>query len=313
MRLVEKYRPKNWEELLGQEEVVASLKKLVESKSKVHLLFVGPPGCGKTSAAYVFARAYFGEDWSRRIIEFNASDERGIDTIRTKIKRLASTKGERIILLDEADNLTQDAQQALRRIMERAVDTIFILTANQASDIIDPIKSRCSIFEFKRLPDEIVMRRLIEICKAEGIKISPDCKEAFIQFVKSVRGDLRMALNKLDGVKEITKEVLVTPPQIGAEALRTAVSGNFDAAKSLLETAYVQSRWSWESIIQQMYQAVDELNLSKEQKARLYTKIAEAESRCRLGSNPLLQLVSLLAWAYILPHFPEKCPLRYEG
>jgi len=153
MRLTEKYRPKNWDELVGQDEIIKSIREALKNPIGIpHFLFVGPAGVGKTTTAYLIAR-----ELKVPIIEFNASDERGIDTIRTKIKQLASIRGKRIILLDEADNMTADAQQALRRIMERTMGTIFILVGNTEYKIIDPIKSRCAIYRFKKLSDKDVL------------------------------------------------------------------------------------------------------------------------------------------------------------
>jgi len=157
--LSEKYRPKKLDEVLNQEHVIKVLKKFVERKDIPHLLFIGPAGVGKTTVAHALANEL---GW--RIVEFNASDERGIQVIREDIKNIAFSRGKKIILLDEADSLTEDAQQALRRIMEKCVSagTRFILTGNFEWKIIDPIKSRCAIFHFDRIPRELMVKRLAE-------------------------------------------------------------------------------------------------------------------------------------------------------
>ncbi|HDD05185.1 MAG TPA: replication factor C small subunit, partial [Candidatus Aenigmarchaeota archaeon] len=163
----EKYRPKTLDEVVGQEKVVEKLKAFVRAKNLPHLLFAGPAGTGKTTCALAIARELYGEEWRDNLLELNASDERGIDTIRTKVKEFARTKpiGDfpfKIILLDEADALTRDAQQALRRTMENFSSTCrFILDCNFSSKIIEPIQSRCAIFRFKPLEKEAIQKYIM--------------------------------------------------------------------------------------------------------------------------------------------------------
>ncbi|MFN7105663.1 MAG: AAA family ATPase, partial [Pyrobaculum sp.] len=154
MPWVEKYRPSTFDEVVGLEEVKSRLREFVRSGGLPHLLFYGPPGTGKTTVALVLARELYGGSWRENVLELNASDERGIATIRERVKefaRTAPTGGAlfKLVILDEADNMTTDAQQALRRIMEiYAQNTRFILLANYVSRIIDPIVSRCAVFRF---------------------------------------------------------------------------------------------------------------------------------------------------------------------
>ena len=151
----EKYRPGTFEEIKGQQEIVEKLKAFVETKNMPHLLFSGPAGVGKTTLALVVAKQLFGENWRQNVLELNASDERGIDVVRVKVKDFARTKaiGDvpfKLIYLDESDALTKEAQQALRRTMENYTATCrFILAANYSSKIIDPIQSRCAVFRFR--------------------------------------------------------------------------------------------------------------------------------------------------------------------
>ncbi len=158
----EKYRPQDFSDIKGQDAIVARIKAFVEQKNMPHVLFVGPAGIGKTSLSMVIARKLFGENWRQNLLELNASDERGIDVVRNKVKDFARTKaiGDvpfKIIYLDECDALTKEAQQALRRTMENYTQTCrFILSANYSSKILDPIQSRCAIFRFRPLGKEHV-------------------------------------------------------------------------------------------------------------------------------------------------------------
>ena len=153
----EKYRPSNFSEVKGQAHVVSKLQAFVKEKNMPHVLFAGPAGIGKTTLALVMAKQFFGENWRDNFLELNASDERGIDVVRVKVKDFARTKalGDvpfKIIYLDECDALTKEAQQALRRTMENYTSSCrFILSCNYSSKITDPIQSRCAVFKFKPL------------------------------------------------------------------------------------------------------------------------------------------------------------------
>jgi len=201
-------------------------------------------------------------------------------------------KGRRIIFLDEADNMTADAQQALRRIMEKTMSAVFILSGNHEWRIIDPIKSRCAIYRFNRLTDEQVLRKLL---------------------FKEANGDLRKALNILqtlitDG-KEINPASVLSlrKPSMAGDALRLAVNGDFEKAKELLEDAYITANFNPTVMIEEFYKAIGEIE-DRNVRIRLYAKLSDAEARIRVGSNPLIQLVGFLAWAWVIPHL-AKCPV----
>ena len=207
---VEKYRPKKLSEMVGQAEIVSRLQSFVDKKSLPHLLFAGPAGTGKTTAALCIARELFGEGWRQNLLELNASDERGIDTVRTKVKDYARTRpiGDvpyKLILLDESDALTPDAQHALRRTMEMYTHTArFVLDCNFSSRIIEPIQSRCAIFRFRRLSDGEVATMLKRIARAERLTLNGGAIDA-ITYVSE--GDMRHAINVLQAAAALGRRI----------------------------------------------------------------------------------------------------------
>lgn len=194
----EKYRPKTLSEIKGQEEITRRLEAFIRAKNFPHLLFAGPAGVGKTTAAIAMAKALYGDTWRDNMMELNASDERGIDVVRVKIKDFARTRAVenvpfKVIYLDESDALTKEAQDALRRIMEDYTQTVrFILSCNYSSKIIPPIQSRCTIFRFKPLPKEVVEKVLGDVSEEEGIDLHPD---ALALIYAASEGDMRKAHN----------------------------------------------------------------------------------------------------------------------
>jgi replication factor C small subunit len=219
----EKYRPRSFDEVVDLEEVKARLMGFVKSGDMPHLLFYGPPGTGKTTMALVLARELYGEYWRENTLELNASDERGINVIRERVKEFARTApvGKapfKLVILDEADNMTSDAQQALRRIMEiYAQNTRFILLANYVSRIIDPIISRCAVFRFSPLPRSLMAERLKYIAEREGITIKEDAIDVIYELSE---GDMRKAINLLQVAATTSKVVDGNAVATAAAAVR---------------------------------------------------------------------------------------------
>jgi len=304
---VEKYRPRKLSEVIGQKSIVERLSAYVRTRSMPHMLFAGPAGSGKTTCSIALARELYGDQWRDNFIELNASDERGIDIVRGKIKDFAraASIGQsdfKIIFLDEADSLTSDAQAALRRTMERYTQTCrFILSCNYSSKIIEPIQSRCAVFRFKPLREEDVREYLGRIASAEKVTATDD---GMASIVELARGDLRKATNILqvassmgttvdpDVVFESTEHI--RPSEIG-ELLTVALKGNFLAARSKLDELIVKHGLSGEDIIRAIHRAVIDLPVDEESKVRLIDRVGEAEFRLVSGASARIQLEALLA------------------
>ena len=304
---VEKYRPKKLSDVMGQKSIVERLSTYTKTRSMPHMLFAGPAGSGKTTCAIALARELYGERWRDSLIELNASDERGIDVVRGKVKdfaRAASLGGSdfKIIFLDEADSLTSDAQAALRRTMERYTQTCrFILSCNYSSKIIEPIQSRCAVFRFRPLGEADVKSYLKRIANAERVDITED---GLLAICGLAAGDLRKATNILqvaaslgkrvdqDSVFESTENIRPTEIQ---ELLTTALSGNFTAARSRLDELVVRHGLSGEDIIAGIHRAVFELGVGEDAKIRLIDRVGEAEFRMVSGASERIQLEALLA------------------
>jgi replication factor C small subunit len=249
------------------------------------------------------------------VVEFNASDERGITVIREKIKKLAFTRGERVILLDEADNMTSDAQHALRRIMEKAAPgIIFVLTANEEWRIIDPIKSRCTIFRFRKLNERELLKIITMVLRTEGYvkNITPEMKKAILYLVRYVDGDARKALNYISDLilkgQEVTEAniKMLIPPDMIEKALNLALNGNFENALKLVEDAFLENKLEPYTTVKQLYKALSLLNnVPKHIKIRLYMKLGETERNIRMGCSPIIQFASFLATAWVARYVPS--------
>jgi len=303
---IEKYRPKRLKEVIGQEEIVERLESYVKSKSMPHLLFAGRPGTGKTSCAIALVREFFGDDWRLNFQELNASDERGIEVVRSKVKdfaRMAPIGSDfKIIFLDEADALTGDAQAALRRTMEMYTRTCrFILSCNYSSKIIEPIQSRCAVFSFRPLRSDDVKKYLRHIAKSEKLDISDDGMEALIYVAQ---GDMRRATNALQVAAalggKVTEDTIykstqtVRPEQVQA-LINTALKGDFSKSRKQLEELLIEYALAGEDLVKQVHRAIYDLNIKERDKVRLIDKTGEAEFRMVEGANPRIQLESLLA------------------
>ncbi|HKZ60135.1 MAG TPA: replication factor C small subunit [Candidatus Thermoplasmatota archaeon] len=305
---IEKYRPRKLADVVGQADITERLQAYVKQGNLPHLLFAGRAGVGKTTCAIALARELYGEKaWHMNFQEFNASDERGIDVVREKIKDFARTApiGDaqfKIIFLDEADALTSDAQAALRRTMEKYTRTCrFVLSCNYSSKIIEPIQSRCAVFRFRPVSKEATEGCLRDIAKGEGITIKPDGLEAIIYLSQ---GDLRRATNALQVAaatgKAVDSEIVYQAtasvhPEKTQELLKAALEGDFMGARKLLDTMLIDEGLAGEDIIRAVHKGVFDLPIPDKQKVELVDKIGEIDFRMVEGSTERIQLEALLA------------------
>ncbi|MFB6147023.1 MAG: replication factor C small subunit [Halobacteriaceae archaeon] len=303
---IEKYRPQRLADVHGQEDIVERLRSYIERDDLPHLLFAGPAGVGKTTAATAIARELYGDDWRGNFLELNASDQRGIDVVRDRIKNFARASfggyDHRLIFLDEADSLTDDAQSALRRTMEQFSDnTRFVLSCNYSSRIIDPIQSRCAVFRFSPLSDEAVAEQVREIAESEDIELTEDGLDALVY---AAGGDMRRAINSLQAAattgetvdEEAVYRITSTARPEDIEAMvEAAIEGDFRKARARLDTLLTDVGMAGGDVIDQLHRTVWDLDLDDRAAVRLMERMGEADYRITEGANEGVQLEALLA------------------
>lgn len=305
---VEKHRPQSVSEIRGQPAVVQRLTIYAEKKEFPHLLFAGPPGTGKTTAAMALTKDVFGSDFRQNLLEMNASDERKLESIRTKVKQFARTSpyggaSFKIIFLDEADALTNDAQGALRRIMEQYAETCrFILSCNYSSKIIEPIQSRCAVFRFRPLSDADVTSQVHHVAKEEQVKLTDDAAEALTRISQ---GDLRKALTALQVAAainmEVTRELIyetsaTAPPESLHQYLMACRDDGFHAARRRLRELLDKYGLAGTDFVNQLHRELYSADfLTEEAKLDLTEWMAEVDYRLVEGGGEQIQLDALTA------------------
>ena len=316
---VEKYRPRVLRDIVNQTAIVQRLRQFIKDKSMPHLIFAGPAGTGKTTSALAMVRELYGRKMAPNstYLELNASDARGIDVIRTYVKDFAKAKPPvdisfKILILDEADNMTAPAQQALRRTMEKYTKNCrMILICNYSNKIIPPIQSRCVVFRFSSLNDQDIKDRLKKISKQEELAISPDGLNALVDVS---RGDCRRAINYLQSCGTISKKVdqeLVfrvageVPSDRIKEILQTAIEGQLQFSIKLLHDVNSEYGLSGINIIKNLHREIYNLKVPEDIKIELSKLLAESEYRLSQGGTEEIQLQALLANIVMLQDLKE--------
>jgi replication factor C small subunit len=305
---VEKYRPRSLKSMVNQKDIVERLKSFAEARNIPHCIFAGPPGTGKTTAALCVAHDLYGEAYREHLMELNASDERGINVVRQTVKTFARvrTLGKipfKILILDEADNMTSDAQQALRRTMERFTGTCrLILIANYSGKIIEPIQSRCAPFRFTYLPQEDQDAYLRHIAESEKVQLQGEGLNAIFEVCG---GDLRRAINTLQAAaslgKPISNEIVYSVigranPLDIREMIQLAVNGNFIGARDKLREMILKYGVAGSDIIRQIHRELFRMrDIPELWKVKLADAVGEIDFRLISGADEEVQLSALLA------------------
>lgn len=303
----EKYRPKSLAQMVDQKQIVERLMSFTKSRNVPHCIFAGPPGTGKTTAALCLARDLYGNPYRENLMELNASDERGINVVRETVKTFARvrTLGEipfKILILDEADNMTRDAQQALRRTMERYTGTCrFILIANYSGKIIEPIQSRCAPFRFSYLPRQEQDTYLERVASSENVTL---LEEGLNAIYDVCGGDLRKAINSLQAAaslgKPVDSEIIYSVvgranPADVHSMIKIAVEGSFVEARKKLREMIMKYGIAGSDIIRQIHTELFRIDIPENMKIKLADVVGEVDFRLVEGADEEVQLSALLA------------------
>lgn len=321
---IEKYRPKYLDDVIDHKEKIDTLKKLIENNELPHLLFYGPPGTGKTSLILATARELYGDDYRKYILELNASDDRGIDIVRNKIPNFIKTKSDklRLIILDEADAMTQDAQSALRRVMEKYIKTSrFCLICNNINKIVPGIQSRCSKMRFGILDSKQIAEKVRDITLKENVNINDEA----INILINMQRDFRQILNVLQCIHYIRlgdnadainhgENIVATYDQITAddiyqylgkpsksevtEIINKMFTDTFHSNYTYLRDIFRQNRWNILDLISNLsdYIINSTENINEAQRYYLLGKLLKIDYRIVTGHDGEVQLASLIAY-----------------
>ena len=307
MPWVEKYRPKLIKDVVGNSEAVKRLAVIAEQGNIPNLMLAGAPGTGKTTSVLCIANQLLGPLTKEAVLELNASDERGIDVVRNRIKMFAQKKvtlppgRHKIVILDEADSMTQAAQQALRRTMEVYSNTTrFALACNMSTKIIEPIQSRCAVVRFTKLTSEEVLERLLDVCEAEGVPKTNDGLEAIIF---TADGDMRQALNNLQAThsgfglvnQDNVFKVCDQPhPEVVKRVIKACVDCDVDKAVETMEGLW-STGFSANDLVQTLFRVCRFYDMQEFLKLEFIKEIGLGQMRILQGVNSQLQMAGLLA------------------
>ncbi|XP_077379040.1 replication factor C subunit 5 [Festucalex cinctus] len=305
---VEKYRPQKLDDLISHKDILTTIQKFISEDRLPHLLFYGPPGTGKTSTILASARQlYTGKEFNSMVLELNASDDRGINVVRGPVLSFSSTrtifkKGFKLVILDEADAMTQDAQNALRRVMEKYTEnTRFCLICNYLSKIIPALQSRCTRFRFGPLSPDQMVPRLRHVIQQESIDVTPDGMKALVTLSS---GDMRRALNILQSTSmahgSVSEDAVYTctghPLRADiANILDWSLNKDFTTAyKQILELKTLKGL-ALQDILTQVHLLIHRVDFPPSVRMDLLIKLADVEHRLASGTNEKIQLSSMVA------------------
>ncbi|KAF8967601.1 P-loop containing nucleoside triphosphate hydrolase protein [Flammula alnicola] len=303
---VEKYRPIQLDDVVSHKDIITTIERFIEKNRLPHLLFYGPPGTGKTSTILAVARRIYGADYRKQILELNASDERGIDVVREQVKQFAETrtlfsKGFKLIILDEADMMTQQAQAALRRVIEQYTKNVrFCIICNYVNKITPAIQSRCTRFRFSPLPIAQVEKRLATVVEAEGVSLTSDGKKALL---KLSRGDMRRALNVLQACHaayDIVGETEIynctgSPHPSDIEAIiNSMLSDEFTTSYQMISKLKTERGLALQDLLTGAYEYLETVELKPHARIYLLDHLATTEHRLASGGSEKMQLTALL-------------------
>ncbi|KAJ2949162.1 hypothetical protein O0L34_g6103 [Tuta absoluta] len=306
---VEKYRPSKLEDLVSHDEIVRTINQFMQENQMPHLLFYGPPGTGKTSTILACARQmYTPQQFNSMVLELNASDDRGIGIVRGQILNFASTRtifkaGPKLIILDEADAMTNDAQNALRRIIEKYTENVrFCIICNYLGKIIPALQSRCTRFRFAPLNHQLIVPRLQQIAAAEGVKMSEDGLKALLTLSG---GDMRKVLNTLQSTwlayRDVTEDNVYT---CVGHPLRSDINSivnwlmnenDFAACFKNIQDLKILKGLALSDILSEVHSVIQRVKLPPEVLVSLLIKMADAEARLSTGCSERIELAALIA------------------
>ncbi|ORX43393.1 DNA replication factor [Piromyces finnis] len=304
---VEKYRPTSLDQLISHEKIIETINKFIEQNRLPHLLFYGPPGTGKTTAILAIARKLYKERYKSMILELNASDDRGIDVVRDQIKSFASTRtifssGMKLIILDEADAMTNPAQASLRRIIEKYTKNVrFCIICNYVSKIIPALQSRCTRFRFSPLKTEQIEKRLNYIIECENVNITEKGKTALM---KLANGDMRKTLNILQSTvaafDTITEESIYTcvghPHKEDINTIiESMMSEDYSVSYKKIMSIIKEKGYALQDILSEVSKLSSQLDLPPEARIYLTESLAEIEYNISIGCTEQLQLGCLIS------------------
>ncbi|MFX0030679.1 MAG: replication factor C small subunit [Candidatus Hermodarchaeota archaeon] len=308
---VEKYRPKVFNDIVSQNIAINNIKEFIKKPDMPHMIFAGPAGTGKTSTALIIVKSFLkDEEISTNLLEVNASDTVRIDFVRNILKNFVSQNivkdgSLKFVILDEADNIPSQVQQALRRIIEKAsINIKFILLCNYINRIIDPIISRCAVFRFVSLPKEKIIERLKYIAEKENLPISKNLSKKFYDLLFFISGgDLRKAINTLQmtvalelvdnlDLNEILRISGFMDEKTLGDLTNTLKDKDFMKSKEILE---LMETLDSRSIIRQILEILSNINIDPNNMPALRSFIGEIDFRISQGANEQIQISALLA------------------